>query len=96
MSEIQYIQFIIQFSASEGVMGQRAKRGNMEVEHGLNHTFNTPQSNPKSKPESDFLIRKVTQKATFFFGPKSHFRAYFLGYFCGDPESHFLVSFELL
>ena len=47
----------------------------------------SPQSNPKSNPKSNFLTRKG-----HFGGLKSCFS----GYFRGDPESHFLVTFELL
>ena len=45
------------------------------------------------------LTRKATQKwpgkVTFesLFGLKSYFWSFFLGYFGGDPESHFLVTF---
>ena len=54
-----------------------------------------PQSNPKSNPKSNFLTRKVTQK--WLFQVKKLLFGLLLGLLWGgDPESHFLVTFELL
>ena len=48
-----------------------------------------PQSNPKRNSQSDFLTWKLS-----LFGSESDSKSYFWGYFGGDPESHFLVTFE--
>ena len=54
-----------------------------------------PQSNPRSNAKSDFLTPKSDSKVTFG-GQKFTFGVTFWGYFGGDPQSHFLVTFELL
>ena len=50
----------------------------------------SPQSNPKVTPKVTFCPEKVTFESLL--GLKSYFR----GYFGGDPETHFWVTFELL
>ena len=53
-----------------------------------------PQSNHKAAPKLGFHPKSNPESDCW--GSKSYFRGYFWGNFGGDPESHFLVTFELL